>query len=470
MSDSPNSTEEGVEVVYTQPTVPLDARGNAFWTPLRLWLLAYRIEVTLFVVTFFVLAMFSSQRFMRQSAAPHFVYQAQAWLEGRLDIDSEVLPNKEDWACVREVGGQKIRCPTGPSFPTDKWYVSFPSFPAVAMLPFVAINGYQFNDTSFGVFLGALAVAYCFSLFRFLYRSGELERDKKENIVMALLFAFGTLFFYCSIRGEVWFLAEVMGTLWTFIYVRNSVQARRPVLAGIFYSFAALTRTPLVFSGLFFVIEALTLEKSPRLPQLRKLLDDWQAWKAPAKKLALFALGAAPVAILAALYNEYRFGSFTEFGHRFLYNNRVNAEIDEFGLFSWHFLSRNLEAALLLLPKVSWKPFQLSYNPFGMSMFVTMPMWLLLLLPKKRPRLHWPLWLTVAVVALPGLFYQNTGYAQFGFRFSLDYTPYLMTLLALGGWSLRQTGVATLAALSVLVNFWGAVAFRGYTDSIRNMP
>ena len=29
---------------------------------------------------------------------------------------------------------------------------------------------------------------------------------------------------------------------------------------------------------------------------------------------------------------------------------------------------------------------------------------------------------TVAACALPGFFYQNDGYMQFGFRFSLDYT------------------------------------------------
>jgi hypothetical protein len=467
MNGPETTPEASPQRLATRPLPPDDARGNAVTTPLRFWLNAYRVEVALFVVSFFVLSMFSGQRFLRQSAAPHFVYQAQAWLEGRLDVDAQVLPNYEDWACVREVAGQKTRC-TGSLKPNDSFYVSFPAFPSVAMLPFVWVNGYQLNDTSFGVIVGAFAVVYFFSLLRFLFRQGELERDKRENIAVALLLAFGTLFFYCAIRGEVWFLAEVMGVLWTCLYLRNSVEARRPVLAGLFFSFAAFTRTPLVFSALFFLIEALTPKKTPRLEQLKALGENWEAWREPLRKLLFFALGAAPVGLCGALYNHHRFGSVFEFGHRFFYNNRVNADIDTYGLFDAHYLWRNLEAAFLKLPTLATQPLRLSYDPQGLSLLLTLPLIVFLLVPKTRPRLHWPLWLTVAVVALPGFFYQNTGYMQFGFRFSLDYTPYLMLLFALGGWSLRNVWVATVAGLGVLVNFWGAVAFRGYTELFRD--
>ena len=76
--------------------------------------------------------------------------------------------------------------------------------------------------------------------------------------------------------------------------------------------------------------------------------------------------------------------------------------------------------------------------------------------------------LTNAFNALPRLLYQNDGNMQFCFRFSLDNTPYLLQLFAVGAWSLRNKWVAGLAALGVLVNFWGAVAFRGYTEYVRN--
>lgn len=157
-----------------------------------LWLTAYRVELLLFLVSFGVLASFSSQRFLRQSEAPHFIYQAMGWLEGRVDLDPQVLPNLEDWACVRQVAGEKVRC-EGRILPTDRWYVSFPPFPALAMLPWVAINGYQFNDSSFGVLIGALAITFFYSLLRYLRREQESDRDDRQNLALALLLGFGTL-------------------------------------------------------------------------------------------------------------------------------------------------------------------------------------------------------------------------------------------------------------------------------------
>ena len=86
----------------------------------------------------------------------------------------------------------------------------------------------------------------------------------------------------------------------------------------------------------------------------------------------------------------------------------------------------------------------------------------------RAPRLLVPVLLTLLVCAGPGLLYQNTGYAQFGFRFSIDYTPYVMLLVALGGWSIRRPLFVGVSVLAVVVNFWGAVAFRGYTEQMRN--
>ncbi|MEN9798568.1 MAG: hypothetical protein RL653_2264 [Pseudomonadota bacterium] len=445
------------------PGVPASEGGNALKMALNLWLGAYRVDVLLFAVSFVLLAGFSGERFFRQSAAPHFIYQAQAWLEGRLDIDPGVLPNIEDWACVRPVGDRVERC-ARPNDPSNRWYVSFPPFPAVFMLPFVAVNGYQLNDTSLGVIVGALAVALFYAFLRLLTREGESVRSEGENAALALLMGFGTLFFYCAIRGEVWFSAEVLGVALTCVYMRNAVKAHRPVLAGFAWSMAVLTRTPLLFTGLFFVLEALFPENKPWGEQWARARENPRP---VLRKLGLFAAGAAPLALTGAWFNHVRFGKLSEFGHAFFFNNRVNADIDQYGLFNLHYLGRNLESAFLMLPKVTTQPFRLSYDPNGLSLLLTFPLLLLLLWPREKPRLSRALWLTVAATALPGLLYQNNGYMQFGFRFSLDYTPYLVALVALSGWSLRHRAVVALATLGVLVNTWGASAFTGYTEYVR---
>jgi hypothetical protein len=159
--------------------------------------------------------------------------------------------------------------------------------------------------------------------------------------------------------------------------------------------------------------------------------------------------------------NYVRFGRPTEFGHSFLYNNRVNADVARWGLFNVHYLWRNLRAAFLLLPTVSWpsgRPPQPAFDPHGMSLFITTPLFALLFWPKAKPRLNRILWLTVAAVSIPGFFYQNDGWRQFGFRFSLDYTPYLFLLLAVGGWKIGRWFWA-LAAVGLAINLWGALAF-----------
>jgi hypothetical protein len=494
---------------------------------LVIWLRAYRVEVTLFLVTFAVLAGFSGRRFLRQSAAPHFVYQAQAWLDGRQDIDPAVLPNIEDWACVRDVGGTKVRC-TQPQAAGDRWYSSFPWFPSVLMLPFVALHGYQLNDTSFGVILGALAVALFYLLLRFLAEEEGTGHRPLDNALLASLLAFGTVFFYAAIRGEVWFLAEVLGVVLTALYLKTSVRARHPLLAGLFFSMAVLTRTALLFTGVFFLMEAVAPTRGQRVADWKDFL---RAPKSKLRVLGRFVAGAAPLCLLAAWSNFSRFGSLLEFGHRFFFDNRVNRDIDTWGLFNLHYLGRNLEAAFLRLPALTGQPTQLFYDPWGLSLFITLPLLALAFVPASRPKHAWQalgvmvatligsavwpperpppgeppvgwrsplLWLLLAgalfflgrlawqwtrqqdaprllapvLVTLvacmgPGLLYQNTGYAQFGFRFSLDYTPYLILLLALGRWDLKRGLPLALAATSVATNVWGAVAFRGYTELVR---
>ncbi len=398
---------------------------------------ARRLELALLAGSFAALALFAGPRFRHQSHAPHFVYQADAWLHGQLHL-RVTPPDDNDWVRVG-----------------DRWYVSFPPGPALLMLPGVALWGFQLDDVSFTLAFAALNVVLLFLLLQSLGRAGEHHRTRGEDAALALLFAFGTVAFSCSIRGEVWFTAEVLGVTATLLYVMAAHRARRPVLAGLAWSFAAVTRAPLAFSAVFFLLEVMAGGE-----RLGSRWRDPAAWRDGARwrRLGLFALGAAPLLAAAAWSNQARFDSPFDFGHAHFWNNRVNADIQRWGLFSLHYLERQLHSAFTRLPHLEGG--RLAWDPHGMSLFLTTPLFLWLLWPRERPRLHLALWLTVAATALPGFLYQNTGYVQFGYRFSLDWTPYLFLLLALGG---RPMGRAFWAAglLGVAVNTWGALAFTG---------
>lgn len=397
---------------------------------------ARRLELLLLLGGLAILAAFSGPRLLRQSHAPHFVYQADAWLHGQLHLRVPP-PDLNDWARVG-----------------DRWYVSFPPGPALLMLPGVALFGFQFVDVPFTVLFAGANVLLLFLVLEKLRRAGDSPRTRGEDAALALLFAFGTVAFSCSIRGEVWFTAEVLGVTATALYLLAAHRAEHPALAGLAWSFAAVTRAPLVFTAVYFLAEVVADGGALGAARVAASWRDPRRWR----RVLRFAAGAAPLLAFAAWANWARFGSPADFGHAHFWQNRVNADIQRHGLFSLHYLEKQLHAAFTRLPHLEGG--RLRYDPEGMSLFLTTPLFALLLWPRARPRLHALLWLTVAVTALPGFLYQNTGYVQFGYRFSLDYTPYLFLLLAMGArpmngwfWALGLAGVA--------VNTWGALAFTG---------
>ena len=406
----------------------------------RSWASAHRVDLLLFGFSLFVYVLSSGSLLAAQSQAPHFVWQADAFLHGQLHLTARP-PNLNDWV-----------------FERGRWYVSFPPLPAVLMMPFVALWGLSFNDVAFTLPFAAANVALLYRLLRRIQQVEGGSRSEWDHAVFALVFGFGTLAWSCSIRGEVWFTAEVVGVTFTLLYLHAALRAKHPVLAGAALACGTLCRTPIAFSAVFFLLEAFLDGGRLDGANLRAALGDPQRRNKAVKRVALFAAPAAVIAAPMAWMNAVRFGNPAEFGHSHLYANRVNLDIRAHGLFSFHYLGRNLRSAFLLLPKLDLQPFRLGYDPNGMSLLVTTPLFALLLFPRERLRLWRLLWITLAAVALPGFLYQNNGWQQFGFRFSLDYTPYLIILLALSGRALD--GVFwLLAALGVAVNAWGAAVF-----------
>jgi hypothetical protein len=161
-------------------------------------------------------------------------------------------------------------------------------------------------------------------------------------------------------------------------------------------------------------------------------------------------------------FNLVRFHSPTEFGHTYL-NVRQQVQIEHWGLASYHYLTRNLAVAFTLLPELPGRYPWVQISGHGLALWFTTPVLLYVLWPREKPPLHLALWLTVAFVAIPSLFYQNSGWVQFGYRFSLDYMVFLMMLLAIGG---RRFGwlARGLIIVGILINLFGAWSFNRVGD------
>jgi hypothetical protein len=384
----------------------------------------------------------------------HFALLAEGWLHGRLHLESGPpgYAGNNDFA---EFQG--------------KWYVTFPPFPAVLLLPMVKIAGsaLRVQDGQFFLWLAGIGPAVLFLALEKLRRMGLTGKGESASVILALLFAFGSVYFFTALQGTVWFAAHVVGVALAASYLLFALDAERPVLAGLAIGLGFMTRSPLLFAVPLFVLEAarvsLRAREGTEAPE-RRLARARELWQRLDKmrlvtRLAAFAVPVALILAIAFWYNRARFGDPFDFGYRYL-TIQWRPRMEKWGLFHYHYLGRNLGVVLTSLPY--WVkpppdvPFQI--NAHGLALWFTTPFYLWLLWPRQKSYALVALWLTVLAVAVPTLFYQNTGWLQFGYRFSNDYAVFLFALLAIGRY---RFGVLFWAAAiwAVVVNGFGALSF-----------
>jgi hypothetical protein len=418
----------------------------------------------------------AGERLRGHSPYNHYVYLAEGWLHGRLTLAGPP-PNENDWAKIDVLtlrDGREVRGIYGSRTggPTDRFYplrgtpvtipaeeiasraairlVSFPPFPAVVMAPFVALWGLRFNDVLFTALWAALNPMLLFLLLRDLRARGLSQRSDGDDLWLTALFGVGSVYYFCSVVGQVWFTAQIVAVTLSIGYVWASIDARRPGWAGLFVGLGVATRPPWLVVPLF-LLEAL------RVSGGREGLRTPAGRRAFAHRLLLFAIPIVALGVALGLYNYQRFENPFEFGHRFL-AVQWQERMFRYGLFNYHFLSRNLATALVLLPRImTHYPF-VKISQHGMSLLVTSPTLVYTVLPQRRSPLTRALWVTIATTALPSLLYQNSGYVQVGYRFSLDYMVMLVVLLAIGDRPLTRR-FRGLVLLSIAVNLFLAIIF-----------
>jgi hypothetical protein len=408
----------------------------------RGWLAILKGPVVAYVVALVVFGALMGDRLSSHSHDNHYVYLADGMLHGRLTLEG-APPHKNDWARY-----------------DGRWFVSFPPLPAVLMIPGVAIRGLEFNDRLFTLLFAAAGPALLLALLQLLAARGRLGRKPWELGLLAALYGVGTVYFFCAVQGSVWYTAHMVGSVMLLGFLIAAVDARHPIPAGLFLGLAFACRPSMLLALPFFVHEAL---RQGGADPTQGLLG-WVA-------ASIRGLGAKRVARLAILFglplalvlgammsmNWGRFGDPLEFGHKFL-EVRQTARIEKWGLFHTHYLAHNLGIVLTSLPWISSEAPFVKVSLHGLALWFTTPAFLWILWPRTATREY--LWLaaTAALVALPSLLYQNSGWVQFGYRFSLDFAPLLVLLLALGG---RRFGKLFVAAVvfGIAVNLFGALTF-----------
>ena len=362
-------------------------------------------------------------------------YLADAFLHGRASIDVRLGPND-----VIPVGG--------------RFYVPFAPFPAVALMPIVALVGPLTADhleSGINASLAAAGVGMCWWL---MGRIGVARLW--DRLWLTVLFGFSTQILWVTTRGGVWHTGHLVATILTFACLIELFGRQRAWLVGLLAGAAFLSRAPLAFAVPFY---ALLLE--PRVAyHAADIAGGYVARAAGWLRLrawVLLGLGVLPSIMAFFLYNQVRFGTPFESGYAlatlppFLEAQRAK------GLFSLAHVPMNLDYFLLHLPRLISEPPFFKPDGLGLSVLITSPGLLFATQADwRRPRAWWLLGAAVAVL-IPTLLYYGGGWLQYGYRYFLDSVPFVMALCGLAAVHRGEVGLGwrVLIALGCLVGAAG---------------
>jgi hypothetical protein len=355
---------------------------------------------------------------------PDFFYLADAFLHGRTWLSQSL--GIYDFVQV------------GPRF-----YVPFAPFPALGLLPLVALVGPASASQSEPLIDAGLVVISLALLWRLANRLGVKRLTDLTWLVV--LFGLSTVTWWVAMRGGVWHTGQLVASVFTFAALLEAHGRRRPLVLGLLGGAGFLSR-----------------------PTLAAALPYW-AWRSlpqggrtdlatAVRRLVLVGVGALPAVLFALWYNATRFGDPLESGYAlavlppFLEAQRVK------GLFSLQHVPMNLQYLFLevprLVPRFPW----IAPDGLGLSILLTSPGLLLAKRADWRGREAILLGLTALLVLIPSLLYYGGGWFQYGYRYALDSIPFVMAICALAA---ARVGISRRWQLAivfgVLVNAFGVL-------------
>lgn len=333
--------------------------------------------------------------FVANFTSPYQQYSEQSWsfLHGRLDIplqhDTATFNGKSYW-------------PEGP-------------FPSIIIMPFQVVFGQPFYQGNIQIILIAVISVL-------LYRLARLKGFGWESafFLIAAFFMSSPAIWPLTVPA-VWFYGQVVAMALSLGVLYEWQTRKRFWLLGLLLSALWATRPPAGFILFPIIFFAATQYRSLELT---------------VRKLTGFLTPLAITAILLLWFNYARFDNPFDNGY---WNNDVGASVvplRQLGMFSLNHLPMNIYwyffasyervtdgTAHLVFPFIT-------YNPWGLSFVLIAPFFLYALRSfKKRDIITRAWWLTIAAILVVDMTYYNTGYTQFGPRYTADFLPILYLLL-----------------------------------------
>ncbi|MBA3777694.1 MAG: hypothetical protein H0X16_00015 [Chloroflexi bacterium] len=389
----------------------------------------------------------------------HFVWQADAWLDGRFAIPWPVAGAAPANDYFRDV----LPLPGQPGF----GLLPYPPLPALILLPLVAASGLEADAALVACLIGAVNVGLAWRLVRCL------TDDVAAAALATFFYAFGTVAWYAAALGSTWFFAHLVAITFLMLAITAAIDADRATarlhpsqvgrrlvdlvdgrqfVAGMLFGTAALARLTTIFGATFFLFVG--------------------GGGSFGRRALSAGLGAAVPVLALVVYNVASTGHLFNPVYEYLYLTEYVPHPEmrhaDWGIEDLRYIPQNLLIMLGWLPTVRFQcgaglfdancPL-LAPDPLGMSLLLVSPAYLLVvpaLARWWRDRLAIGAALAVAGIAVVNLAHFSQGWVQFGYRFSNDFAPFALVLVTVGiarvGW--RPLSVALVGA-SILVNAWG---------------
>jgi len=342
-----------------------------------------------------------------------------------------------------------------------RWYVVYPPLPAILLVPLVAVLGPDMDQALLSMVLGALNVVLAWRVVL------GLGVPRRTAIVLALVWAFGSITWYSAQEGSSWHIAHVVAISCAFLAILGTQRNAHPALVGLAVGAMGLARLPTLLAAPFFL--AWLADRAARraagaAPVTFGAADGDAGPRGPRRPVPLgpfirtavaFALGVAIPVAGYLVYDAARFGSPLETGYTLIPGLMDESQYRN-GMFAITSVPRKAYALLLSGPaEYSTFPWVLPRRLGGLSIFLTTPLFLWAVSARRPDWFGIGAWAAIGLVLVPILLHADPGGEQFGFRYAQDFYPFLFLLVAR---ALRKgiTFEAWLAiGIGLLVNAWG---------------
>ena len=341
-----------------------------------------------FLIVLWVAASFTGHWATEENPYRSYALQACAWLNGRLDLGKDY-----PWLELAIYEG--------------KYYVSFPPFPSLVLLPFAAVLGTNTPDHWISLGFSIIGIIYAIRLYRAITGTYEMA----EQYVLFLFLGNGYLFIALQ-GGWVWYMAQTM--CFTFSLMSLFYAANKHVGRAFAFLACAFGCRPMVVAYIPLIL-MLGTEKASVKTWIRK------------------GYRLIPACMIIGFYlmlNAARFDNPFEFGHTHLPEFVRSTE----GQFSLNYATKNFNQ-LFRLPKTGGEHGMLIYDTYDCMAFwlidpiiVSFMVTWLYALTRKRKACGLNLIIVPATICVHLMIvccHKTMGGYQFGNRYIVDMLPYV---------------------------------------------